>query len=236
MSKEGLKVNNGDAGKVRYRICVAPQRENETPCFGARAEVKTVSLRAIAEQVEREIAKYDASEVLCITEQVIDAIIDRLRHGYSVNFGSMMRFRPAVKGRFEHEEDEFDANRHQLVVAVSAGAQLRHALDGVSVERIKRSAIPKIRKVEVSPSEDMTFVQVKGTALYRKDLGDAAQWFIKVDHTRQPITPQIQKSSGREVIFSFSHETYAKGTTFTLILRLTTPECSFDYPTPPITL
>ena len=45
MSTEVLKVNNGDACKVRYQICVAPQRENEAPCYGARAEVKTVSLR-----------------------------------------------------------------------------------------------------------------------------------------------------------------------------------------------
>ena len=236
MSTEVLKVNNGDACKVRYQICVTPQRENEAPCYGARAEVKTVSLRAIAEQVEREGSKYDASEVICITEHVIGAIIDRLRHGYSVNFGSMMRFRPSIKGRFEHEEDEFDANRHQLVVAVSAGSQLRHALDGVSVERIKQTTTPKIRKVDVSLTESMILVQVMGSALYRQDLGETAQWFIEVDHTRKPIQPQIQKQNGREVIFSLPRKTYAQGTTFTLILRITTPDCIFDYPTAPITL
>ena len=80
------------SNKVRYRLVETPIQKEGKACYAARAVVRTTSLRQIAEQMVREGSKYAEHEILGIAEQMIGVIIDRLRDGDSVNFGSIMRY------------------------------------------------------------------------------------------------------------------------------------------------
>jgi hypothetical protein len=220
MGKVALKHKKDDGCKVQYRVCAVPNPKGGHACYAGRAVMKKASLRTIAEQMEREGSKYAQYEILGIAEQMIDVIIDRLRHGETVDFGSMMRIRPSVKGRFESETDEFDTKRHVLEVVVTAGAQLRSALEGVAAEKVDAVVYPEIKSAEVTSGAGVTIVEVYGTRLYCKDFEREAKWILKVGDLATKVSPLMQKPNGRRVTFSFPHAQYPLGTEATLALQL----------------
>ena len=215
---KGLKETKSSS-KVRYRLVETPVQKEGKACYAARAVVQTTSLRQIAEQMVREGSKYAEHEILGIAEQMIGVIIDRLRDGHSVNFGSMMRFRPSIKGNFDSKEEPFDPKTHQLVVAVSAGSRLRHALDGVAVECLDDGKMPEIRNVTVEVLGDLHFVEVSGIHLYQKNLGNGASWWIRTADTQVLIPNVVQKPSGRTVTFLLPHATIPKGVEATIVFK-----------------
>lgn len=204
--------------------------------YAARAVVKPMNLRQIARQMVREGSKYAEHEILGVAEQMIDVIIDRLRHGASVNFGSMMRFRPSIKGGFESATEPFDAKKHQLKVAVSAGPWLRNALDGVAVEPMVAVTFPQIIDVEVGEAEDANVVQLFGRHLYRKDLGKGSQWLIRSEKKSTELRPLAQKRNGREVMFVLDGRIYPPGTTVIFVLRVKEGKAWQEYASEAVTL
>lgn len=207
------------SNKVRYRLVETPIQKEGKPCYAARAVVRTTSLRQIAEQMVREGSKYAEHEILGIAEQMIGVIIDRLRDGDSVNFGSIMRFRPSIKGNFESKGEPFDPKTHQLVVAVSAGSRLRDALEGVTVECLDEVKKPEIRSVTVAPLGDLHVVEVSGIHLYQKNLGNGASWWICTADQQIQIPNVAQKTSGRTVTFLLPHATIPNGVEATVVLK-----------------
>lgn len=220
MKKQVLKHVKDDSCKVQYRVCGVPNPKGGNACYAGRAVMKKASLRSIAEQMEREGSKYAQHEILGIAEQMIDVIVDRLRHGETVDFGSMMRIRPSIKGRFESEMDRFDDSRHELEVVVTAGSQLRKALEGVGAEKVGALAYPEITSAEVTQGEEVTLVYIRGRRLYRTDLGKGAQWSLTIDGTTIDVKPLLQKLNGRYVTFSFTPEQLPAGAVATLTLKL----------------
>ena len=215
---KGLKETKSSS-KVRYRLVETPVQKEGKACYAARAVVQTTSLRQIAEQMVREGSKYAEHEILGIAEQMIGVIIDRLREGHSVNFGSMMRFRPSIKGNFESKGETFDPKTHQLVVAVSAGSRLRNALEGVTVECLDEVKNPEIRSVTVAPLGDLHVVEVSGIHLYQKNLGNGASWWICTADQQIQIPNVAQKTSGRTVTFLLPHATIPKGVEAPIVFK-----------------
>lgn len=207
------------SNKVRYRLVETPIQKEGKACYAARAVVRTTSLRQIAEQMVREGSKYAEHEILGIAEQMIGVIIDRLRDGDSVNFGSIMRFRPSIKGNFESKGETFDPKNHQLVVAVSAGSRLRNALEGVTVECLDEVKTPEIRSVTAAPLGDLHVVEVTGVHLYQKNLGNGASWWIRTADQQIPIPNVAQKNSGRTVTFLLPRATIPNGIEATVVLK-----------------
>ena len=215
----GLKETK-TSSKVRYRLVETPMQKEGKTCYAARAVVQNTSLRQIAAQMVREGSKYAEHEILGIAEQMIDVIIDRLRDGHSVNFGSMMRFRPSIKGSFDAKDEAFDPKTHQLVVAVSAGSRLRKALEGVTVECLDEAKLPEIREVTVEPLGDLRIVEVTGICLRQNNLGDGANWWIYTADQHYPISSVVQKASGRTVTFVLPQSAIPRGTEATIVLKV----------------
>ena len=214
------------SSKVRYRLVKMPARQDEKAWYAAHAIVQTTSLRQIAEQMVREGSKYAEHEILGIAEQMIDVITERLRDGHSVNFGSMMRFRPSIKGRFETQDEAFDPKKHQLRVAVSVGRRLLKAVEDVTVECVDEKKMPEILDVSATPYGDSHFIEITGLHLYQKHLGDGANWSIRTADAHYPIKEVVQKTSGRLVTFLFPQATLPHGTEVTLVLTVGKSEFS----------
>jgi hypothetical protein len=208
------------SNKIRYRLVETPIKKDGRVCYAARAVVRPMGLAQIAEQMVREGSKYAEHEIVGIAEQMMDVIIYQLRSGYSVNFGSVMRFRPSIKGRFESKEDTFDLKEHQLRVAVSAGSRLRNALDGVAVECVDEVKMPEIRAVSVEHPGQLHLVEVTGRHLYQKHLGDGVSWWARVADKQHPIMDVVQKSSGRTVTFLLPQAIFPIGTEVTIVLKV----------------
>jgi hypothetical protein len=221
-----------NSNKIRYRLVETPIKKEGKVCYAARAVVQPMSLAQIAQQMVREGSKYAEHEIVGIAEQMMDVIIHQLRSGKSVNFGSVMRFRPSIKGRFESKEDAFDLKAHQLRVAVSAGSRLRDALEGVAVECVDEVKMPEIRAVTVDTLGKMRWVEVTGKYLYQKNLGDGANWWVRVADKQHPIAEVVQKPTGRTVTFLLPQTTIPVGTEVTIGLKVGKNEFSSD----PITL
>ena len=235
MSPRLLNVRNTIAN-IAYRLIPLPYLVRGKQYYAARAEIHPASLKTIAQQMVREGSKYAEHEILGIAEQMMDVIIDNLRHGRSVNFGSVMRFRPTIKGAFTNKDEAFDSSKHQLLVSVSAGSRLRHALEGVTVEKVDAITTPELRDVEVTPSGETTFVQVNGRHLYCEQLGKQAKWFVITNQQRTAIKPILQKKSGKEVLFSLNTADYPTGTTIQLLFQQEKGATRQTFMSAPVTL
>lgn len=225
-----------DARKIHYRLVEIPNRDGERECYAARACITPMSLRAIAQQMVREGSKFAQHEILSMAEQMIDVITDQLRNGHSVNFGSMMHFRPSIKGRFDTEDEAFNPSKHELLVSVSVGRGLRSALKDVKPELLSGPSHPEMRAVSITPSEQTNLIRITGKHLYYKELGETANWFIRIDNKLNPVTPIFQKPNGREVLFTLPTATYPVGTEAAFILRLSRSNSSMDYASATFTL
>ena len=206
--------------KIRYRLVETPIRKDEKPCYAARVIVDPMSLRQIAAQMVREGSKYAEHEIVGMAEQMIDVIMHQLRNGRSVNFGSVMRFRPSIKGCFHAKDEPFNPKVHQLRLAVSAGRLMKHALEGVAVECADQEKLPEIRSVVVEHPGATHLVKVIGTHLYQKNLGSGASWWIRTANTQYPITEVVQKRTGRSVTFLLPQSTFPIGTEATFVLKV----------------
>ncbi|MBR5592045.1 MAG: hypothetical protein IKW38_05905 [Kiritimatiellae bacterium] len=219
MSPRLLNVRNTIAN-IAYRLIPLPYLVRGKQYYAARAEIHPASLKTIAQQMVREGSKYAEHEILGIAEQMMDVIIDNLRHGRSVNFGSVMRFRPTIKGAFTNKDEAFDSSKHQLLVSVSAGSRLRHALEGVAVECVDQVNLPEIRSVVVEHPGATHLVEVIGAHLYQKNLGSGASWWIRTAEKQNPITEVVQKRTGRNVTFLLPQSTFPIGTEATFVLKV----------------
>ena len=226
----------GEMAKIRYRLLAVPNPTGGQACFGARVVAKPSSLRSIAEQMVHEGSKYAEHEIVGIAEHMVNVMIAHLREGRAVNFGSVVRLRPSIKGRFEKKSEDFDPTKHQVSIAVSAGRLLRSVLSDVSVERDEQMAVPTIDNVEVSTVEGMHLVTLDGRHLYHEPLGEHAQWFIEYAGTRQVIRPTQQKKTGRNILFALPVKTYPEGVNITLVLRTKHASGWCEYATPVIIL
>lgn len=206
--------------KIPYRLVETPIRKDGKSCYAARVIVQPMSLRQIAAQMVREGSKYAEHEIVGIAEQMVDVIIHQLRNGRSVNFGSVMRFRPSIKGRFNAKDEAFDPKAHQLRIAVSAGRRVKNALEGVTVECVDKVNIPEIRSVTVEHPGAVCLIEVTGNHLYQKNLGNGASWWIRTADKQDPITEVVQKRSGRNVTLLVPHSTFPNGTEATLVLKI----------------
>lgn len=229
--KKGRRSN-----KVQYHLVKMKNQKEGTERYAARTISRSSNLKTIAEQMVNEGSKYSEYEILGIAEHLIKVIIEELREGKSVNFGSVMHFRPSIKGVFTDKEETFDAAKHKVCVAVSAGSQLRNVLKDVPVELLKAEAVPEITSVQLTPSAQDTIVQLFGRHLYCEGLGERAKWFVKKGKQRTEVTPLMQKKSGREVLVSLPQKTYPTGTEVTFILQKQDGNISTEYASNPIVL
>lgn len=131
------KLPPPEAEKIQYRLTPIPNRNGGNGGFAARAVVRSLGLKQIAEQMVREGSKYSENEIIAIADQLFSVVLNRLKNGFSINLGSMLRIRPSIKGKFEREDEAFDPKKHKIFVAVSVGRWLREKIQDTKVAQVK---------------------------------------------------------------------------------------------------
>ena len=73
------------------------------------------------------------ADILAVLEEYQRSVVHFLMDGKNV-VTPLANFATSIRGRFENEEDSYDAGRHSLEAAINAGVELKHDLgNGVQV-------------------------------------------------------------------------------------------------------
>lgn len=212
---------------IRYTLQPIPPKARNAgnkQRYAAHALIRTSTFNSIAQQMVREGSKYSAAEIVAIMTQMMDTIAYRLANGESVNLGSMVRLRPAIRGTFETEHSPFNPKEHQLVVTATIGNQLRKIVQSAKTEQVDYVTIPKLTSIEMvvaSPSAEASInMVVHGRYLTKQPCKKPSEWFIQVGEQRIPLTPFA--CDNHCALFTIPQEILPTDTQFTLGLRVYT--------------
>lgn len=144
-----LNPNNGDISAISYDVVKHEplSRKENKEIFCARVFTPVKSLREVAETMEREGSKYRAVEIFSILEMFAEVVTRLLQEGYAVNVGSLVRFRPSIRGKFETQDEVFNRSRHRIVVTAAIGSALRDVAANAAVVRTLSIPLPELSMV-----------------------------------------------------------------------------------------
>ncbi len=225
MAKE-INTRSEEA-KIQYSLRPVPPKargtsKGEGP-YAAHVKMKPASFESIAAQMVREGSKYEKAELVAIMTKVMDTVAHRLTNGESVNLGSMVRLRPAIRGTFETLATPFNAQNHEVVVTATIGRKLRSLLKSAKVEPLQRmKAMPKLKQVTIyeqaRESNGCATFAVNGSYLLAKYSKKPAEWFVMVNGRETIIAPVSLENN--KALFMVPAEILPAGTTFQLGLRV----------------
>lgn len=144
-----LNVDNGDSAAICYELVkntFCTQREG-TDVYHARVEAPTKSLREVAEVMVREGLEFSSAQVVSMLESFASVVSRLLQEGNAVNVGSLVHFRPSIRGKFYDPEATFNKTDHQIVITATIGSALRNAAANASVTRATAVRLPEIELV-----------------------------------------------------------------------------------------
>lgn len=189
-----LNANNGDAVAVRYDVVknCAQSKALGHDVFCSRTTTTVKSLAEVADTMVREGSKYEANEIVAILEKFATVATRLLQEGYAVNVGSLVRFRPSIRGKFETIDEAFSKAKHRIVVQASVGSALRNVAATASVQRITGVPLPEITAVYNGLTGTLATLDTEGSLVV---LGKRFIWdtnaadegfFTEVSGVRQP--------------------------------------------------
>ena len=189
-----LNANNGDAAAVRYDVVknCAQSKTLGRDVFCSRTSTRVKSLAEVADTMVREGSKYEANEVVAILEKFAKVTTRLLQEGYAVNVGSLVRFRPSIRGKFETVDEAFSKAKHRIVVRASVGSALRNVAATASVQRITVIPLPEITTVYNGLTGSLATLDTEGplVVLGKRFMWDATAedegFFTEVNGVRQP--------------------------------------------------
>ena len=189
-----LNANNGDAAAVRYDVVknCAQSKTLGRDVFCSRTSTRVKSLAEVADTMVREGSKYEANEVVAILEKFAKVTTRLLQEGYAVNVGSLVRFRPSIRGKFETVDEAFSKAKHRIVVRASVGSALRNVAATASVQRITVIPLPEITTVYNGLTGSLATLDTEGplVVLGKRFTWDATAedegFFTEVNGVRQP--------------------------------------------------
>lgn len=215
-----------EQAKIRYTLQAVPPKArkdatSEGP-YAAHVEIRPASLKSIAAQMVREGSKYSEAEILAITTQLMETVAYRLANGESVNLGSTVRLKPAIRGVFPTLDTPFDASQHKVVVSATIGANLRKVIQQASVVQVDRVVFPKLTQVlpfDMASAKGATFnFIVRGKHLAHPVKGGSLEWFIRT--TKQERVVQPVDCDQQKALFQLKLKDYPLDTVFQIGLRI----------------
>lgn len=211
--------------KIRYKLRPVPPKARTASgegSYAAHVLKRTASLASIVEQMAREGSKYSEAELIAIVTHLLNTVAYRLAKGESVNLGSMIHLKPAIRGTFETLDTPFDATKHEVVVSTSVGSRLRKVVQQTKLEHVKDEPLPKLKSVMLvgtanTKNATVSFM-VQGTRLMAKPNRKPHEWFIQIGDQRTAITPIANDT--KKAMFAVPTSILPIGTTFQLLLRV----------------
>ena len=221
-----MNIYTKEEAKIRYTLRPIPpkaRKDNATSTpYAAHVKVQTASLRSIAEQMVREGSKFSEAEIIAMMTQMMDTIAYRLTNGETVNLGSMLRLRPAIRGTFESKESPFDPRQHEVIISANIGRKLRNIIQQTTTEQITPVNTPEFSQIlpfeEASAERHVLSFMVRGNHLVKHPVGVTVSWFIKIADQTVEITPIL--SDDHKAVFSLSRADLPQADTFHVGLRI----------------
>ena len=212
--------------KIRYALQPVPPKartgDGSQGPYAAHVQVQSASLRSIAEQMVREGSKFSEAEILAMMTQMMDAIAYRLTNGETVNLGSMLRLRPAIRGTFESAEAPFDPRQHEVIVSANIGRRLRKIIQQTTTEQVSPVKTPELTQVlpfeDQSAEGDVFSFMVRGNRLVKHPANIKVSWFIQVANEKTAISPIL--CDDHKAVFSVNRSLLAQAETFQVGLQL----------------
>ena len=214
------------AAKIRYTLQPVPPKartgEGTEGPYAAPVQIRPASLRSLAEQMVREGSKYSEVEIIAIVSHLMETVAYRLTNGESVNLGSMLRLKPAIRGTFPTPEAPFNPAEHEVVVSATIGSALRKVIQEAHVERIERATFPELLSVvpfdaAAAHTTNFSFI-IRGAHLATLPKGTTASWFIRVNGDERALEPIA--CDNQKALFQLPYAHYPVGTIFQIGLRL----------------
>ena len=105
--------------------------------FVARVKTKdTISFAQLTNMVANRRTTVAKSDVVSVLEDFFDTVEELLQGGDTVVTPHAV-IRPSIQGNFDSASDEFDPQRHTIVVRISPGKRLRRAMRDVGARKLK---------------------------------------------------------------------------------------------------
>ena len=212
--------------KIRYSLQPVPPKartgDGSQGPYAAHVKVQTASLRSIAEQMVREGSKFSEAEIIAMMTQMMDTIAYRLTNGETVNLGSMLRLRPAIRGTFESKDSPFDPRQHEVIISANIGRKLRKIIQQTTAEQVTPANSPEFTQIlpfeEASAEHNVLSFMVRGNHLVKHPVGVTVTWFIKIADQTIDITPIL--SDDHKAVFSLNRANLPQANTFHVGLRI----------------
>lgn len=141
-----VKPTNGATAAIRYEVV---KNYSQSKLLGrdvycSKVQATPLSLATVADTMVREGCKYETNEVVSILEKFATVATRLLQEGNAINLGSLVRFRPSIRGKFESIDEAFSKDKHRIVVTASVGSALRNVASTAAVSRITTIPLPEI--------------------------------------------------------------------------------------------
>lgn len=141
-----LNPTNGTTAAIRYDVVknYSQSKLQGRDVYCSKVQATPLSLATVADTMVREGCKYETNEVVSILEKFASVATRLLQEGNAINLGSLVRFRPSIRGKFETIDEAFSKAKHRIVVNASVGSALRNVAVSASVSRITAMPLPEI--------------------------------------------------------------------------------------------
>jgi hypothetical protein len=121
---------------VDFFIVKSPLAAHPTG-HAARVKTKhTITFEKLVDEVANRNTTVAKSEVLSVLEDFFETVEEALQDGDTVVTPHTV-LRPSIQGNFDSATDEFDPQRHKIIVRISPGKRLRKAMRDVDVRKVE---------------------------------------------------------------------------------------------------
>lgn len=174
------------------------------------SNTNSYSIEDVFDHMTREGSTITKAEALASFEEISQGIINLIRQGNAV-VTPLFNIRSGISGVFEDEDDNFDANRHQVRINLSVGSRLRPVAAEIDPQKIKaRERQPDIEYFYDDATDTKNEVITPGRGariageLLKFDEDDPTQgiFFVnKDDSSETRVDESILKNKPGELIF-----------------------------------
>jgi hypothetical protein len=189
---------------LKYALYRNPLTQGENDYMAVPQSLPNKRIEDIIEQITKPGSILKQTECVAVIHDFFRAITENLKEGYGF-VSEYIRISPSITGVFDGLDDQFDQQRHQKQVIVNAAQLLKHAIEGLQLEKVQAIArIPEVKSLYDLKSQLINstlspghMVELQGTRLkvnlLQKDEGiflvnssDGAVLKIQQIHTNLP--------------------------------------------------
>ena len=155
LKKSAPKGSTGRTLRFTLRPNMLPNAADKNRYFGEVIPNGTLDMDDVIDQMIADGCTMGRAEIKYMMETTILVAVEEMRkHPRNIDLG-FCTLRPVIKGSFNYKDEEFDPNRHQLVIEAVPSGKLREAVAaGMKLVNVTPVDIPSPRIDSVCQGPD----------------------------------------------------------------------------------